>query len=97
MSIRHYLAIIEGDAKTGYSVFFPDLPGCTSGGDTLEEAELNAKEALAGHIALMTEGGEKLPKPSRLDDLPDPIELEVVEVSRLLVAVDLAVKASAPT
>jgi predicted RNase H-like HicB family nuclease len=96
MRIRHYPAIIEGDAKTGYSVFFPDLPGCTSGGDTLEEAELNAKEALAGHIALMAEGGEKLPRPSRLDDLPDPIEPEVVEVSRLLVLVELPVKASAP-
>ena len=97
MSLRHYPAIIEGDAETGYSVFFPDLPGCTSGGDTLEEAVLNATEALAGHIALMAEGGETLPRPSRLDDLPDPIGPEVVEVSRLLVAVDLPGKASAST
>ena len=51
MPVRHYPAIVEGDAETGYSVFFPDLPGCTSGGDTLQEAALNAEEALAGHIA----------------------------------------------
>jgi predicted RNase H-like HicB family nuclease len=37
--------------RTGYSVFFPDIPGCTSGGDTLREAALNAEEALAGHAA----------------------------------------------
>jgi predicted RNase H-like HicB family nuclease len=38
LPICHYPAIIEGDAETGYSVFFPDIPGCTSGGDTLQEA-----------------------------------------------------------
>ena len=47
MPICHYPAIIEGDEDTGYSVFFPDVPGCTSGGDTLQEAALNAEEALA--------------------------------------------------
>jgi hypothetical protein len=30
LPICHYPAIIEGDAETGYSVFFPDVPGCTS-------------------------------------------------------------------
>ena len=93
MSIRHYPAIVEGDAETGYSVFFPDIPGCTSGGDTLQEAALNAEEALAGHIALMLEGGEKVPTPTRLDDLPRPIEPHVVEASRLLVRVDVREKA----
>ncbi len=93
MSIRHYPAIVEGDAETGYSVFFPDIPGCTSGGDTIQEAALNAEEALAGHIALMLEGGETVPPPSRLDDLPRPIEPDVVETSRLLVRVDVREKA----
>jgi predicted RNase H-like HicB family nuclease len=92
MTVRHYPAIIEGDAKTGYSVFFPDLPGCTSGGDTLQEAALNAEEALAGHAALLREGGEELPEPSRLDDLPRPIEPDVVEVGRLLVRIGLQEK-----
>jgi predicted RNase H-like HicB family nuclease len=94
MPIRHYPAIIEGDAETGYSFFFPDVPGCTSGGDTLQEAALNAEEALAGHIALIVEAGERVPAPSRLDDLPHPIEPDVAEVSRLLVRV---VSEKAPT
>jgi predicted RNase H-like HicB family nuclease len=80
---------------TGYSVFFRDLPGWTSDGETLQEAALNAEEALAGHIALMIEGGEKVPAPSRLDDLPRRIEPDVVEASRLLVRVDLREKAPA--
>ena len=87
MTIRHYPAIIEGDAKTGYSVFFPDLPGCTSGGQTLQTAALNAEEALAGHIDLMLQAGEALPEPSVLDMLPHPVEPDVVEAGRLLVRV----------
>jgi predicted RNase H-like HicB family nuclease len=87
MGIRHYPAIIEGDAQTGYSVFFPDLPGCTSGGDTLQEAALNAEDALAGHVDLMLQAGETLPEPSVLDALPRPVELDIVEAGRLLVRV----------
>ena len=87
MAIRHYPAIIEGDAETGYSVFFPDLPGCTSGGDTLQEAALNAEEALTGQVDLMLQAGETLPEPSVLDTLPRPVEPDVIEAGRLLVRV----------
>jgi predicted RNase H-like HicB family nuclease len=87
MGIRHYPAIIESDARTGYSVFFPDLPGCTSGGDSLQQAALNAEDALAGHVDLMLQAGEVLPEPSVLDVLPRPIEPDVVEAARLLVRV----------
>ena len=41
-----YPAIVER-AGEGFSVFFPDLPGCTSAGRTQTEAALNAEEALA--------------------------------------------------
>jgi predicted RNase H-like HicB family nuclease len=87
MAIRHYPAIIEGDAKTGYSVFFPDLPGCTSGGKTLQAAALNAEQALAGHVDLMLQAGDALPEPSILDRLPRPVEPDVVEAARLLVRI----------
>jgi predicted RNase H-like HicB family nuclease len=93
MPVRHYPAVVEGDLQTGFSVFFPDLPGCTSGGHTLQEAALNAEAGLAAHIALMLEAGEPLPTPSSLDDLPRPIEPGVVEVSRLLVRIDVREKA----
>jgi predicted RNase H-like HicB family nuclease len=74
---------------SGYSVFFPELPSCTSGGATLQQAALNAEEALAGHLALMLENGEAVPPPSPLDALPRPIKPDVVEAARLLVRVSL--------
>jgi predicted RNase H-like HicB family nuclease len=95
MTVRHYPAIIEDDPVTGYSVFFPDLPGCMSGGTTLQEAALNAEQVLAGHVALMLEHGDEVPPPSRLDDLPQPIEPDVIEASRLLVRIDLRENAPA--
>jgi predicted RNase H-like HicB family nuclease len=95
MTVLHYPAIVEGDRATGYSVFFPDLPGCTSGGDTIQEAAANAEEALAGHVALMVEGGEPVPQPGSLDDLPQPAAPGVQEVARLLVRLGMRQEVSA--
>lgn len=59
-----YLAVFE-PSKTGYGVYFPDLAGCISYGDTFEEAQKNAKEALELHIYGMEKDGDKIPEPSK--------------------------------
>ena len=82
MATVYYPAIVERAGK-GYSVFFPDLPGCTSAGATLQEAARAAEEALEGHLIVTAQAGEALPDPSELDTLErDP---EVDEVARILV------------
>ena len=82
MAFVIYPAIIER-AGDGFSIFFPDLPGCTSAGTTEQEACLNAEEALAGHLLVSAQHGDLVNLPSALDDLVrDP---EVNEVGRLLV------------
>jgi predicted RNase H-like HicB family nuclease len=82
MATVYYPAIIERDAD-GYGVFFPDLPGCVSAGETAQEAALGAEEALSGHLAVMIEHGDALPDPSDLDAIErDP---DVNEVARILV------------
>lgn len=50
----------------GYSIYFPDLPGCISWGKNIEEAKLQAKDALELHIFGMEESGEKIPIPSEI-------------------------------
>ena len=42
----HYNAIIWLETNDTYSVMFPELPGCFSMGDTLNEAKAHAREAL---------------------------------------------------
>lgn len=61
-----YAAILEKGKEGGYGVYFPDLPGCVSGGDTMEEAMRDAKEALLLHLYGMEEDGEKFPRRLRL-------------------------------
>ena len=45
----------------------PDLPGCFSAGDTLDEALDAAKEAAAAWLDAALDGGTAIPAPSRLD------------------------------
>lgn len=47
----------------GYSVFFPDLPGCWSDGATPEEAVKNGRDALESWLAVAQEFGDEIPKP----------------------------------
>ncbi|WP_342028902.1 type II toxin-antitoxin system HicB family antitoxin [Methylocapsa palsarum] len=44
--MAYYIAIVEEEEDKAVGVWFPDLPGCLSAGDTLDEAMLNAAEAL---------------------------------------------------
>lgn len=52
-----------------YWVEFPDLEGCNSFGDTLEETLNNAREALEGYSIALIENKEKLPPPSDISNL----------------------------
>lgn len=66
----HYIAIIE-DAGPDHAVgvWFPDLPGCISGGDDVDEALENAPEALELYAQDLIAEGRRLPPPRTLDEL----------------------------
>ncbi|MCU4320646.1 type II toxin-antitoxin system HicB family antitoxin [Acinetobacter bereziniae] len=68
------VAIERGDANHAYGVTVPDLVGCYSAGDTLEEAMVNVKEAMKGYLEISNEDGEDIPVGSDIDkyiDNPD--------------------------
>jgi predicted RNase H-like HicB family nuclease len=72
----HYVAIIEDiEADEGVGLWFPDLPGCFSGGDDVDEALENAPEALALYAQELIADGRKLPRPRTLDELKADPEL----------------------
>jgi len=52
------------DEGGGYLVEYPDIPGCMSDGETIEDAIANGREALRDCIAVFRESGRKLPKPN---------------------------------
>lgn len=81
MERRYFPAQIEGEDGS-YSIWFSDLPGCVSAGETIAEALEGAHEALALHVAGMIEDGENIPSPS-------PPELEDGSVAVSMVGVTL--------
>ena len=58
-----YFAVFE-PSGTGYSIYFPDFPGCISCGDDLQHAVCMAKEALGLHFWGMEKDGDVIPQPS---------------------------------
>jgi antitoxin HicB len=52
------------DEGGGYLIEYPDLPGCMSDGETIEESIANGKDAKRGWIAAMKEAGRPIPPPS---------------------------------
>jgi len=59
--------VIHKDADSGYGVTVPDLPGCFSAGDTLDEAIESAREAIACHIEGLLMDGEPIPARASLE------------------------------
>ena len=57
-------AIIFEPAESNWAAYVPDLPGCVTTGNTLEETEANIREAITGHLRTLREFGEPIPAPS---------------------------------
>ena len=64
--MRYPIAIEPATETTAFGVVVPDLPGCFSAGDSLDEAMTNAEEAAAAWIDATLDGGEIVPAPSSL-------------------------------
>lgn len=45
-----YLVVIEGDSVSGYSAYLPELPGCVTVGDSIEETKALMQEAVEFHL-----------------------------------------------
>jgi antitoxin HicB len=58
---REFDVVILSEPEGGYSVFVPELPSVATQGETIEEARINAQEAIEAYLEVMQE-----------DDLPIP-------------------------
>jgi predicted RNase H-like HicB family nuclease len=62
----HYIAVLVPEKGGGWSVLFPDLPGCATQGESVHEAIEMATEAASAHLDVMRERGDASPAPSDL-------------------------------
>src|ERR1700722_14467375 len=67
--MRYPIAIESGDSRHAYGVVVPDLPGCFSAGDTLDEALSNAQEAILLHLEGLLDNSKSIPEPSSIEQL----------------------------
>lgn len=69
--MKTYPAVFHYD-EGSYWVEFPDLEGCFSDGETIEEAAVNAAEALGGYLCSLMDRGLEIPTASSINDIKEP-------------------------
>ena len=65
----HYVAVIEKEPDSAFGVWFPDVEGCFSAGDTVEEAVANAAAALRQHVEAVESAGRRVPLARPIDEV----------------------------
>lgn len=85
-----YPIVIHKDPDSDYGVIVPDLPGCFSAGDTMDEAMQEVVEAIECHIEGLLIDKEPIPLPEMVDyhqNNPDYVDgvwaIVSVDISRL--------------
>jgi len=94
--MAYYIAIIE-DAGPDHAigVWFPDLPGCTSAGDDIDEALRNAPEALELYAEALQEDGRPLPRARTLTELKADPEIAPEIRDNIVAVIELRAPAHA--
>ena len=85
-----YPVVLHKDPNSDYGVTVPDLPGCFSAGETIDEALTEVVEAIECHIEGLLIDGEPVPSPTSIEthrDDPDYANgvwaLVTVDISKL--------------
>ena len=85
-----YPVVLHKDLGSDYGVTVPDLPGCFSAGETIDEALVEVVEAIECHIEGLLIDGEPVPPPTSIEahrDDPDYADgvwaLVTVDISKL--------------
>jgi predicted RNase H-like HicB family nuclease len=66
-----YPVVIHQEKESAFGVIVPNLPGCFSAGDTLDEALENVTEAIDLHLEGLAEDGDRIPAAGSLAELKD--------------------------
>ena len=59
---KYTILLIRDHGDDGFTVLVPELPGCVTEGETIQEALEMARDAITGHVAAMQLHGEEIPE-----------------------------------
>jgi predicted RNase H-like HicB family nuclease len=85
MKVSYPAVFYPWEEGEGYTVEFPDLPGCITEGRSITEAIFYAVDAASGWLLMTLEGGERIPRTSAIQD----VKLEEGGGIVSLIAVDI--------
>ena len=77
--MNRYPALIDGE-EGAYGVVFPDIPGVGAMGHTVDEALLNAEDALRDYAIETEKDGEELATPSPFQSIETPAGNQLVSI-----------------
>ena len=77
MSLPYRLEIVPDIDEGGYAVRYPDLPGCVTVGETIDEAFINAQEAKKIWLEAALEEGIIITEPTAVNDYSGQFKLRI--------------------
>ncbi len=94
--MAHYIALIHKQADSCYGVSFPDVPGVTTAGDTIDEAMQKAAEVLEFAAEdWLDHTGDKFPQPQTIDALRSNLDFREAATDAVIAAVPFRATAAA--
>ena len=82
MKDTYFFPAIFSKDEFGFSIEFPDLPGCFSCADSMEMELKHAKEAMQLHLYGMERDGDEIPEPTA----PELLKVEADETIAIIEA-----------
>jgi len=70
----HIIAPLSEEDGGGYMITLPDLPGCMSDGDTLDEVLANGRDAFHSWVAAQVDLKRPIPEPTRYNEEGKPVK-----------------------
>lgn len=77
LDLPYKMELVEDKDEGGFAVSFPDLKGCISVGNTLEQAVANAKDAKHEWLTAALEDGYDIPEPSEIEAYSGQFKLRI--------------------
>ncbi len=76
----HVISPLPSEEGGGFLISFPDLPGCMSDGETIEEAIHNGRDAFLAWVSAQVDMGREIPRPSyRVPESEPPMSGKFVQ------------------
>lgn len=71
----HVIEPLSANDGGGYLITFPDLPGCMSDGETIDETIANGRDAFSAWMSARIHQGKPIPIPTRHGESAAPVRL----------------------